>query len=268
MIKSLVSIQPLRQVTRNPFCTTSILFRTMSSGAPAALQNEKGLHLLTMPTPNGRKVQTALEELRDVYQTPFSWTFIDISKNIQKEPWFLALNPNGRIPTLIDNSQPKPFPVMESGAILLYLDQFYDKDKVFGFADPLEHNQMLQWLFWMNAGLGPMQGQLNHFNKFAPEKIPYGIKRYHDETLRLLSVIDDHLSGKWNKEPEREYLAGNGKGKYSWADISTFTWVYIAEFSGITKDELAPLKHLNAWLERITQRPAVQRGLNNYTKPE
>jgi glutathione S-transferase len=103
---------------------------------------------------------------------------------------------------------------------------------------------MLQWLFWMNAGLGPMQGQLNHFNKFAPEKIPYGIKRYHDETLRLLSVIDDHLSGafssreqvwvlsyltlfspgKWSKEPEREYLAGNGKEKYSWADISTYPW--------------------------------------------
>ncbi|KAG8699994.1 hypothetical protein FRC08_004988, partial [Ceratobasidium sp. 394] len=107
-------LQPTRNFTRNMAST---------SGAPAALKNEKGLHLLTMPTPNGRKIQTALEELRDVYKTPFSWTYIDISTNVQKEPWFLALNPNGRIPTLVDNSQAKPFPVMESGAILLYLDQ-------------------------------------------------------------------------------------------------------------------------------------------------
>ncbi|KAG8737307.1 glutathione S- transferase, nitrogen catabolite repression regulator [Ceratobasidium sp. 414] len=215
-----------------------------------------------------RKIQTAFEELKDVYNTPFSWTYIDISTNIQKEPWFLALNPNGRIPTLVDNSQVKPFPVMESGAILLYLGQFYDKDKVFGFADPLEHNQMLQWLFWMNAGLGPMQGQLAHFNKFAPEKIPYGIKRYHDETVRLLSVLDDHLSGKWTGEPEREWLAGNGKGKYSWADMATYPWVYIAERAGVTSEELGQFKHLNAWLERITARPAVHRALNNYGKPE
>ncbi|ELU39447.1 Subunit of the condensin complex, which reorganizes chromosomes during cell division [Rhizoctonia solani AG-1 IA] len=281
MIRGLVSTQPLRQVTRKPFYSSSIFVKGMATSGPAALQNEKGLHLLTMPTPNGRKVQTALEELKDVYQTPFSWTYIDISKNIQKEPWFLSLNPNGRIPTLVDNSQSKPFPVMESGAILLYLDQcpcpslprrpswLLIIDYIqFGFADPLEHNEMLQWLFWMNAGLGPMQGQLNHFNKFAPEKIEYGIKRYHDETLRLLSVIDDHLSGKWTKEPEREYLAGNGKGKYSWTFDAVCRRVYIAEFSGITKDELASLKHLNAWLERITQRPAVQRALNNYAKPE
>lgn len=240
----------------------------MASGAPAALSTEKGLHLLTMPTPNGRKIQTALEELKAIYQTPFSWTYIDISTNVQKEPWFLALNPNGRIPTLVDNSQAKPFPVMESGAILLYLDQFYDKNKVFGFTDPLEHNQMLQWLFWMNAGLGPMQGQLNHFNRFAPEKIPYGIKRYHDETVRLLGVIDGHLSGKFSGEPEREYLAGNGKGKYSWADISTFPWVHVAEFGGITQEELGSMKHLTAWLERIKERPAVQKGLNDYKKPE
>lgn len=133
--------------------------------------------------------------------------------------------PNGRIPALIDNSQKSldgtdaPFAVFETGAILLYLAKFYDKNDIFGFTDPLERSDALQWMFWQHGGLGPMQGQLNHFGKYAPEKIPYAIKRYTDETKRLYSVLEGRLSGEFTGAGEREWLAGKGKGKYSWAEM-------------------------------------------------
>jgi len=101
------------------------------------------------------------------------------------------------------------------------------------------------------------QGQLNHFNHYAKEKIPYGIKRYHDETLRLMDVIEAQLEGRWSGQ-KKEYLAGKGKGKYSWADICAYPWAILADYSGITKEEMDSLPNLKAWTDRIGERPAVK----------
>ncbi|THH28814.1 hypothetical protein EUX98_g5370 [Antrodiella citrinella] len=144
---------------------------------------------------------------------------INISKNTQKEPWFLALNPNGRIPVLVDRNR-ADFAVFETAAILLYLAQHYDAASKFAF-DPAtqadEYSRMLQWMFFAHGGIGPMQGQLNHFARFAPEDIPYAKKRYLDETKRLYGVLDIHLNG-------RDFLAGPERGTYSIADMNAFTW--------------------------------------------
>ncbi|KAG0140999.1 hypothetical protein CROQUDRAFT_322249 [Cronartium quercuum f. sp. fusiforme G11] len=237
-------------------------------------ESQKALHLVTMNTPNGKKVQIALEELKLVYGTEFSHEIVNISTNRQKEDWFLKLNPNGRIPVLIDHHEKSlensasPFTVMESAAILLYLAKKVDKDHVFGFTDPLERSQALQWIFFGMAGIGPMQGQYNHFNLYAPEKINYAIKRYHDETLRLYEVLEIQLSGKFSGV-KKEYLVGKDKGKYSWADMAIYPWVKIFEYSGITKEEFEKFEHLKAWLERISDRPAVQTGGGpKYNTPE
>ncbi|KAI9618994.1 hypothetical protein KEM48_006464 [Puccinia striiformis f. sp. tritici PST-130] len=178
---------------------------------------QKDLHLLTMSTPNGKKVQIALEELKLIYDISFSHEIIDIRTNEQKSEEFLKLNPNGRIPALIDNKckalndSSAPFTVMESAAILLYLAKKVDKNHVFGFEDDLERSEALQWLFFGMAGVGPMQGQLNHFTRYAPEKLPYAVKRYHDETLRLYGVLEIQLSGKYTGI-KKKYLAGKGEG--------------------------------------------------------
>jgi glutathione S-transferase len=131
----------------------------------------QGLHLITMSTPNGQKVQILLEELADVYGTEWTTTFINIMTNEQKKEWFLRLDPNGRIPVIIDNTQSPPFTVMETSAELLYLLKFADKEDRFGFKDELERNQCLQWLFFWHGSGAPYQGQVNHFTRAAPEKI-------------------------------------------------------------------------------------------------
>jgi hypothetical protein len=115
---------------------------------PDEVKNAKGLHLITQSTPNGQKVQILLEELAETYGTQWTTTIINISTNEQKKEWFLRLNPNGRIPVLVDNSESPPFPVMETSAELLYLLKFADKDDKFGFKDDLERNECLQWLFF------------------------------------------------------------------------------------------------------------------------
>ena len=125
-----------------------------------------------MSTPNGQKVQILLEELAEAYGLEWTTSFINIMTNEQKKEWFLRLNPNGRIPILIDNTQSPPFPVMETSAELLYLLKFADRDDRFGFKDELERNQCLQWLFFWHGSGAPYQGQVNHFAKYAPEKIP------------------------------------------------------------------------------------------------
>jgi Glutathione S-transferase, N-terminal domain len=132
----------------------------------------QGLHLITMSTPNGQKVQILLEELAQVYGTTWTTTTINIGTNEQKKEWFLRLNPNGRIPVLIDNTQTPPFPVMETSAELLYLLKFSDKEDRFGFKDELERSQCLQWLFFWHGSGAPYQGQTSHFARVAPEKIP------------------------------------------------------------------------------------------------
>ena len=139
---------------------------------PDDVKNAKGLHLITQSTPNGQKLQIMLEELAETYGTEWTTTLINISTNEQKKEWFLRLNPNGRIPVLIDNTQSPPFTVMETGAELLYLLKFADKDDKFGFTDELERSECLQFLFFWSCSGAPYQGQVGHFTRAAPEKIP------------------------------------------------------------------------------------------------
>jgi len=232
---------------------------------PAEAKNAKGLHLLTQSTPNGQKVQILLEELADAYGTQWTTTLIDISTNEQKKEWFLRLNPNGRIPVIIDNTKTPPFPVMETSAELLYLLNFADKDNIFGFVDELEKSECLQWLFFWHGSGAPYQGNLGFFNR-AAEKIPFAIERFRKETYRVFGVLEIRLSGIYTGEP-REYLVGKGKGKYSIADIGTWTWVKNWPRSGYTEEEMSAFPHLLQWIDRIAQRPAVKRGTGEkYTK--
>ncbi|KAH7910808.1 glutathione S-transferase [Hygrophoropsis aurantiaca] len=212
--------------------------------------------LYTAGTPNGHKPSVFLEELKRIYGSSVDYDVhkIDISKNIQKEPWFIKLNPNGRIPVLVDRSR-NDFAVFESAAILLYLEQHYDKERKFAFdpvKQPDEFSEMLQWIFFAHGGIGPMQGQANHFRRAAPEEIPYAIKRYTDETKRLYGVMEIRLA-------ERDYLAGPGKGTYSIADINVFPWVGLHKFAGI--ESLDEWPGLKAWFERVDARKGVQAGM-------
>ncbi|MCJ1375195.1 hypothetical protein MMC20_006429 [Loxospora ochrophaea] len=229
---------------------------------PTEVKNAKGLHLITQSTGNGQKTQIFLEELKASYGTQFTTTMINIRTNEQKKEWFLRLNPNGRIPVLVDNSQSPPFPVMETSAQLLYLLKVADHDDRFGFKDELERSQALQWLlFWHGSG-APQQSQVNYFSVFAQEKVPHAIERFHNETLRVWGVLEIHLSGKYTGEP-RDYLAGSGKGKYSIADIGTWPYVNGYRFSGFTDEEMKSFPHLMEWRERIAERPAVQKGIGS-----
>jgi len=233
-------------------------------GPGLPVEKQGPLHLYTLSTPNGRKIQIALEELKDAYGTEFTWEIADISTNVQKQPWFLSMCGNGRIPSLTDNACNPPVHVWESGAILLYLNKF-DKDNKFHFTDDDDITQMNIWLFFQMSGVGPMQGQYHHFSRYASEKIPYAITRYHDETLRLYSVVDDRLSGKYTGEP-RDYLVGKGAGRVSWADFCMIGWIGGYVTSGFTDKELAAYPSLIKWIQRIKSRPAVLRGWNNYNK--
>ncbi|CEL55498.1 hypothetical protein RSOLAG1IB_01510 [Rhizoctonia solani AG-1 IB] len=211
--------------------------------------------LYTVGTPNGFKASIILEELKAAYGLEYAVQKIDFQKNEQKEPWFLKINPNGRIPALVDRSRDN-FAVFESAAILLYLAQHYDKERKFSYdpvADPDLYSEQLQWIFFTHGGIGPMQGQANHFYRYAPEKIPYGINRYITETKRLYSVLNDRLA-------DREYLVGSGKGKYGLADINTYPWVRSWSWAGV--DSLEAFPNVEAWLKRISERPQVDSGLD------
>ncbi|KAF5318072.1 hypothetical protein D9619_012161 [Psilocybe cf. subviscida] len=216
---------------------------------------KKPITLYTGTTPNGHQASVALEEIKAFNPAVDYEIFkIVISTNVQKEPWFIKLNPNGRIPTLVDHSR-GDFSVFETAAIILYLAQHYDKDHVLWFdpeKDADNYSEMLQWIFFAHGGVGPMQGQANHFGRFAPEDIPYAKKRYLEETKRLYGVLQIRLQ-------DRDWLAGPGRGKYSLADIKAFPWVRIHSYAGIeTLDEWPAVK---AWVERNLARPAVQAGI-------
>ncbi|KAH6569412.1 hypothetical protein BASA50_000680 [Batrachochytrium salamandrivorans] len=204
--------------------------------------------LYTVGTPNGWKVSIALEELGLTYKTHH----ISFSALEQKEDWFLKINPNGRIPAIVDGNR-NNFAVFESGAILMYLAEHYDPEHKLLSTDSDIRSQTMQWVMWQMGGLGPMMGQANHFVKYAPEKIPYGIKRYSDESLRLLKVLDRQLSDG------RDYIVG----EYSIADISCFGWV--ASYSH-PQLSLESCPHLEKWLFRMGARDAVKRGVNVPTK--
>ncbi|PSN60057.1 glutathione S-transferase II [Corynespora cassiicola Philippines] len=214
---------------------------------PTGLIANKGIELLTFGTPNGHKASILLEELKEAYGKDYTYQSINIGQNIQKEPWFTKLGPNGRIPVIVDHDQ-GGFAVQEGAAILAYLTRHYDPDHKFSFTDPLDISRAEQWIAWQHGGLGPMQGQANHFNRFAPERIGYGMQRYTGETERLVGILDTQLK-------DNEYLVGN---KYSIADIASFGWVNILRFSGVDLDAFPNLK---AWWARISARPAVQKGL-------
>ncbi|MGH8432777.1 MAG: glutathione S-transferase family protein [Solimonas sp.] len=197
------------------------------------------IDLYTAPTPNGHKASIMLEEL----ELPYRVIPVDISRGDQQQPEYLRLNPNGRIPTIVDRDA-GDFAVFESGAILVYLAEKHGR---FLPADARGRSTALQWLMFQMGGIGPMQGQANVFYRYFPEKIQPAIDRYQKETRRLYGVLDRRLA-------ESEYLAGD----YSIADIATYPWVRIHAWAGVDTHDLP---HLRAWMERVRGRPAVQRGL-------
>ena len=197
------------------------------------------IELFTAATPNGWKISIALEELG----LPYTTKLLTLSKLEQKEPWFLEINPNGRIPAIIDHDA-GDFAVFESGAILIYLAEKTGKLLP---VEPRARSRVLQWLMFQMGGIGPMMGQANVFFRYAPEKIPYAIDRYQREVRRLFEVLERQLAG-------HGFVAGTD---YSIADIALFPWVAGYEWSGVS---IAGLPGLQRWLERVGSRPAVQKG--------
>lgn len=198
------------------------------------------IRLYTAATPNGYKVSVTLEETGLPYET----RALKLNELEQKQPWFLGINPNGRIPAIVDTDN-GDFAVFESGAIMIYL-----AEKTGSPLLPTDFNnrsRVLQWLMFQMGGVGPMMGQANVFFRYFPEKIQPAIDRYQGETRRLLGVLDSHLAN-------HEYLAGD----YSIADIANFCWARTHNWSGVDLDDLP---HLQRWIDAIAARPAVQKGL-------
>jgi glutathione S-transferase len=175
---------------------------------------------------------------------PYTVHPVPIRTGKQKTPAFLAINPNGRIPAIVDRDA-GDFPVFESGAILIYLAE---KSGMLMPSDTKGRSVVLQWLMWQMGGLGPMHGQANVFNRYFPEKIPSVIKRYQDELRRLLIVMDTRLA-------DHAFLAGD----YSIADIACWPWVVQHDWAGVAIDDLP---HLGRWMDEIGRRPAVRRGFD------
>ncbi|KAJ8590326.1 glutathione S-transferase [Rhizopogon salebrosus TDB-379] len=217
----------------------------------------KPLVLYTAPTPNGHKVSIMLEELKAAYgNLDYDVEKINLSTNVQKEPWFIAMNPNGRIPVLVDRSHPtvthpNGFPVFETSAIMLYLIQKYDKEGKFKFEGGSDEESDVA--MGILCRVGPMQGQAHHFRNYAPEDVPYGKKRYGDEVVRLYGVLDIGLK-------DRDYLVGPGAGKLSVADLNVMPWVRLHQRAGI--ETLDAFPDLKAWLDRLLDREPVKVGLS------
>jgi glutathione S-transferase len=200
--------------------------------------------LYTANTSNGHKISITLEILGLKY-TAIS---LDLSKNEQKEDWFLQINPNGRIPAIVDHSN-DDFKVIESGAILHYLVQRYDTEHKLWPRDFNLQSEVLQWVFFQVGGVGPMQGQAAHFGIYAPERIQYGIDRYLNETKRLFSVLEAKLEG-------HDFIAAD---QLSIADLALFPWIALAYRLAI---DLLEYPNLSAWVHRLDQIPEVQKGLD------
>ena len=198
------------------------------------------IELFTAATPNGWKASITLEELA----LPYKVRRIDFDKREQKEPWYLQINPNGRIPAIVDHGN-GDFAVFESGALMIYLAEKAGKLLP---TDVKGRSLVIQWLMFQMGGIGPMMGQANVFYRYAPERIPYAIERYQREVRRLFEVLDKRLG-------EHEFLAGD----YSLADIANWSWVRGYQWSGVT---LEGLTHLQRWLDAIGQRSAVKRGID------
>jgi len=199
------------------------------------------IELFTAATPNGWKISIALEEMG----LPYTVRTLSLSKLEQKEEWFLEINPNGRIPAIVDHDN-GDFAVFESGAILIYLAE---KCGRFLPTEPKARSRVLQWLMFQMGGVGPMMGQANVFFRYAPEKIPYAIERYQREVRRLFEVMERQLSGN-------EYIAGS---EYTIADIALWSWIAGYGWSGVSVEGLPQLKR---WMDLIGARPAAQKGRN------
>lgn len=206
------------------------------------------LTLYASPSPAASCVPVALEELDLQYNVKT----LNMKEREQKSEWYLKINPNGRLPALIDHSK-EDFVVWESSAILLYIAQHYDTEGKISY-DPIKepklYSEQLQWIFFSHGGLAPMEGQAGHFLRLAPEDIPYAIKRYQDETRRLYSVLEERLKG-------REWLVGP---HYSLADIKAFPWIRTALFS-VEIDVGKEYPNLHNWLRRILDRPKTYKGI-------
>ncbi|AZZ94832.1 glutathione S-transferase [Hahella sp. KA22] len=197
------------------------------------------IDLYTAATPNGHKISIALEEMA----LPYNVIAIDLSSGVQKQPEYLKLNPNGRIPTIVDRDN-DDFVVFESGAILVYLGE---KSGKFYPTEAKKRSQVLQWLMFQMGGIGPMMGQANVFFRYFPEKLQPAIDRYQNEVKRLFGVMDGHLA-------ENQFLAGD----YSIADIANWAWVRTHNWSGV---DIADFLHLTRWVQEIAARPAAQKGI-------
>jgi len=199
------------------------------------------IELFTAATPNGWKISIALEEM----QLPYTLRTLSLSRLEQKEEWFLKINPNGRIPAIVDHDN-DDFAVFESGAILIYLAE---KSGKFLPTEPKARSRVLQWLMFQMGGVGPMMGQANVFFRYAPEKIPYAIERYQREVRRLFEVMERQLTAN-------EYIAGPD---YSIADMALWSWIAGYSWSGIDVEGLVQFRR---WMDLIAARPAAQRGRN------
>ena len=210
----------------------------------------KAIELYSLGTPNGQKVSIALEEM----EIPYTPHKIDIMNGDQFSPEFIKINPNSKIPAIVDPEGPdgKPLSIMESGAILVYLAQ---KSKKFYPEDARLQSEVLQWLFFQMGGIGPMFGQFGHFFKYAKDKCdhPYPVERYSNEARRLLKVLDTRLEG-------RTYLVGE---EYTIADMAIMPWVQCLEvFYGAQEQlALAEYKNVSAWVKRLLSRPLTAKGM-------
>ena len=198
------------------------------------------IDLYTWTTPNGRKVSILLEELG----VPYTVHSIDISKDEQHAPDFLKIAPNNRIPAIVDTETGQT--LMESGAIMLYLADKYQKFQCAG----AEYWRMMEWLMWQMGGLGPMLGQTHHFVKYNKGKSEYAEERYSTEAKRLYRVLNGRLEG-------RDFIAGDGRGEYTIADMACWPWVSRFEWQEVNLNEFPDVRD---WYVRIAERPAVQKG--------
>ena len=200
------------------------------------------LQLHYWPTPNGHKITVFLEEA----ELPYEIVPVNIGEGDQFNPDFLSISPNNRIPALVDDSPADgggALSVFESGAILIYLAE---KTGRFLPADPRGRTETLEWLMWQMGGLGPMLGQNHHFRAYAPEKIPYAVKRYTDEARRLYNVLNKRLRG-------RDFICG----EYTIADMACYPWTVPHERQGI---DLAEFPEVRRWFDAMRTRPAVARA--------
>jgi GST-like protein len=199
------------------------------------------IQLYTWGTPNGKKVSIMLEEV----ELPYEVHPIDLAKGDQLKPEYLAINPNNKIPAIIDTEGPggKPFKLFESGAILMYLAE---KTGKFLPQEMAKRYEVIQWLMFQMGGVGPMFGQANYFYRLE-EKVPFAIERYYKEAIRLYNVLEQALA-------QNDYLAG----EYSIADIATYPWVGRHDGHNVKLEDFPNVKR---WFDAISQRPAVKRGM-------